>query len=496
MWIPYLKCTNPGGDWNLGWGVDPISSVMNKSLACKNRKGHVAKMPFVLTRIILIAGKCVQWEQACNFLQFLIIQSIKTWKLKFIGVPLVQSYGRRHFGSSLSVKPSQLFAPAFSAMSWSARNKWWQLDQVDKGPQRRPAKPTLGGQLAQALALRAALVPDPRERAQAKAQFQGFLQTCKDAVKPSLVAEAWALNKVPLPRSRTARAPTCMMSSHHHPSGLIECEASTPAARMRSVRNSTLPPNEDRKQLVDANQPTMAERAEEFDMIVQGRRVGWWAAEALPFTYTPEPTPKHPNPPQFTCNFHPYTIFGTPAPVTWNGTYLQFCHHQPGQRNPIPTTYFHRQLATDHHHHHHPNPTPTPVPRAPIWRKRKLTEIPQILKLWSGKKTIKTRGNDEVDLLAVDCEEVQRRRHLGQIQEWSVRVNFGSLPLFGKKLVLMAQRLRWVWFQTQHWRPPTRRTGPSMVSKPRMAGRCQSASSRKAKSQTQCVCTLYSFSKM
>ena len=51
MWIPYLKCTNPGGDWNLGWGVDPISSVMNKSLACKNRKGHVAKMPFVLTRI-------------------------------------------------------------------------------------------------------------------------------------------------------------------------------------------------------------------------------------------------------------------------------------------------------------------------------------------------------------------------------------------------------------------------------------------------------------
>ena len=80
----------------------------------------------------------------------------------------------------------------------------------------------------------------------------------------------------------------------------------------------------------------MAERAEEFDMIVQGRRVGWWAAEALPFTYTPEPTPKHPTPPQFTCNFHPYTIFGTPAPVTWNGPYLQFCHHQPGQRNPIP----------------------------------------------------------------------------------------------------------------------------------------------------------------
>ena len=52
------------------------------------------------------------------------------------------------------------------------------------------------------------------------------------------------------------------------------------------------------------NQPTNQTMAEEFDMIVQGRRVGWWAAEALPFTYTPEPTPKHPNPPQFTCNFH------------------------------------------------------------------------------------------------------------------------------------------------------------------------------------------------
>ena len=200
-----------------------------------------------------------------------------------------------------------------------------------------------------------------------------------------------------------ARAPTCMMSSHHHPSGLIECEASTPAAGMRSVRNSTLPPNEDRKQLVDDMQ---------------------------------------------------------------------------------------------------------------IWRKKKLTQIPQILKLWSGKKTIKTRGNDEVDLLAVDCEEVQRRRH-GTDPRMECACEFGSLPLLGKKLVLMAQRLRWlpqillslqlvwfqlvlelVWFQTQHWRPPTRRTGPSMVSKPRMAGRWQSASSRKVKSQTQCVCTLYSFSKM
>ena len=466
---------------------------MNKSLACKNRKGHVAKMSFVLTRIILIAGKCVQWEQACNFLQFFLIQSIKTWKLKFIGVPLVQSYGRSHFGSTLSVKPSQLFAPAFSAMSWSARNKWWQLDQVDKGPQRRPAKPTLGGQLAQALALQAALVPDPRERAQAKAQFHAFLQTCKDAVKPSLVAEAWALNKVPLPRSRTARAPTCMMSSHHHPSGLIECEASTPAARMRSVRNSTLPPNEDRKQLVDANQPTMAERAEEFDMIVQGRRVGWWAAEALPFTYTPEPTPKHPNPPQFTCNFHPYTIFGTPAPVTWNGTYLQFCHHQPAQRNPIPTTYFHRQLATNHHHHPQ---IPLP-PQYHVHRYDVKENWPRFLRSWScGLERKRSRLEEMTKLTCL----LQRRRHLGQIQEWSVRVNFG------KKLVLMAQRLRWlpqmllwlqlVWFQTQHWRPPTRRTGPSMVSKPRMAGRCQSASSRKAKSQTQCVCTLYSFSKM
>ena len=216
--------------WLESWvgGVDPISSVMNKSLACKNRKGHVAKMPFVLTRIILIAGKCVQWEQACNFLHFFIIQSIKTWKLKFIGVPLVQSYGRSHFGSSLSVKPSQLFAPAFFAMSWSARNKWWQLDHVDKGPQRRPAKPTLGGQLAQALALRAALVPDPRERAQAKAQFHAFLQTCKDAVKPSLVAEAWALNKAPLPRSGgppkpylSPTPPNPLQNIQTHPSSLV-----------------------------------------------------------------------------------------------------------------------------------------------------------------------------------------------------------------------------------------------------------------------------------
>lgn len=70
-----------------------------------------------------------------------------------------------------------------------------------------------------------------------------------------------------------------------------------------------------------------------------------------------------------------------------------------------------------------------------------LTEIPQILKLWSGKKTIKTRGNDEVDLLAVDCEEVQRSRHLGQIQRMECACEFGSLPLFGKKLVLMARRL-------------------------------------------------------
>ena len=84
-------------------------------------------------------------------------------------------------------------------------------------------------------------------------------------------------------------------------------------------------------------------------MIVQGRRVGWWAAEARPYTHTPEPSARHPNPPQFTSNFHPYTIFGTPARVTWNGTYLQLCHNQPGQRgHPIPTTYFHRQLALDH----------------------------------------------------------------------------------------------------------------------------------------------------
>ena len=69
------------------------------------------------------------------------------------------------------------------------------FDQVDKGPHRRPTKPTLGGQLAQALALRAALVPDPAERGRAKRMFHAFLQTCKDAVKPSLVAEAWALNK-------------------------------------------------------------------------------------------------------------------------------------------------------------------------------------------------------------------------------------------------------------------------------------------------------------
>ena len=69
------------------------------------------------------------------------------------------------------------------------------FDLVDKGPQRRPTKPTLGGQLAQALALRAAMIPDPVERAQAKALLHTFLQTCKDAVKPSLVSEAWALNK-------------------------------------------------------------------------------------------------------------------------------------------------------------------------------------------------------------------------------------------------------------------------------------------------------------
>ena len=45
------------------------------------------------------------------------------------------------------------------------------FDLVDKGPQRRPTKPTLGGQLAQALALRAAMIPNPVERAQAKALF-------------------------------------------------------------------------------------------------------------------------------------------------------------------------------------------------------------------------------------------------------------------------------------------------------------------------------------
>ena len=49
--------------------------------------------------------------------------------------------------------------------------------------------------------------------------------------------------------------------------------------------------------------------------IVQGRRVGWWTAEARPYTHTSEPSARHPNPPQFTSNFHLWQS-GTPAQCT------------------------------------------------------------------------------------------------------------------------------------------------------------------------------------
>ena len=89
----------------------------------------------------------------------------------------------------------------------------------------------------------------------------------------------------------------------------------------------------------------------EFDLVVNGQRVGWWRefdpdVDQQPFTWRPQPTPTNPHPPTFTSNFTPYNLFAIPMRTTWNGVYLQLNHHQfPGN---LPTLYFHRQLATDH----------------------------------------------------------------------------------------------------------------------------------------------------
>ncbi len=80
----------------------------------------------------------------------------------------------------------------------------------------------------------------------------------------------------------------------------------------------------------------------EFDFLHNGQRLGWWQELEEPFTWTPQPTPNNPNPPTFTSNFRPYTLFALPFNVTWNGVYLQLTHHQV-LRN-IPTLYYHRQL--------------------------------------------------------------------------------------------------------------------------------------------------------
>ena len=84
----------------------------------------------------------------------------------------------------------------------------------------------------------------------------------------------------------------------------------------------------------------------EFDFIHEGARLVWWEELEEPWTWTPDPTPNHPNPPTFTSNFRPYTLFGLPFRVTWNGVYLQITH-----RNIHASLYFHRQLAMDHARH-------------------------------------------------------------------------------------------------------------------------------------------------
>ena len=76
----------------------------------------------------------------------------------------------------------------------------------------------------------------------------------------------------------------------------------------------------------------------EFDFIHEGVRLGWWEELEEPWTWTHDPT--------FTSNFRPYTLFGLPFHVTWNGVYLQITH-----RNIQTTLYFHRQLAMDHARH-------------------------------------------------------------------------------------------------------------------------------------------------
>ena len=87
---------------------------------------------------------------------------------------------------------------------------------------------------------------------------------------------------------------------------------------------------------------------EEFEILVGGDHIGWWRRQDEPFTFRPQPTPQHPDPPTFRSDYRPLTLYYTPIHLTWNGTYLQFTHRQLGQRTHIPTTYFHRQLAMDH----------------------------------------------------------------------------------------------------------------------------------------------------
>ena len=90
--------------------------------------------------------------------------------------------------------------------------------------------------------------------------------------------------------------------------------------------------------------------------IHEGLVEGRWLA--IPWTYTPRPTVRNPNPRTYTSNYTPVLNLGGRIPVTHDGTYVLLSKRQ--KNFPYHSTVrFHRQLALDLRCHFH---TPMPAP--------------------------------------------------------------------------------------------------------------------------------------